>query len=115
MSTTQTLNKAAQAQVDAFGNATARIGPTITGTTWKISTAAVSVTTDVLTPICKLYVGSIAPGNLIGGTYSGQQDSTDLNITLHSGQFLIADWDGADVGSWATLSVFGEMTIPGGS
>lgn len=104
------LNTAGVATVAANGIATVVLGPGV-GQRWLIKTAAVSTSTSVLVPLCKLYVGGgITPleNNLIDGTYSGNLDSTDLaEFPISNGQKIIAQWTGADVGAKATLSIFG--------
>lgn len=87
------------------------MGPELPNQLWKLSIAAVSVSTGTNVPTAKLYLDTISPGSMIGGTYSGNNDSTDLSVTLRWGQTLIAAWEGGDAGALATLSVYGEVEV----
>lgn len=103
------LNAFAIATVAASGIATASLGPTGVET-WHITRIAVKVSTNVLEPIAQVYLGSVADGNLVGGTYTGSLDSSDEDLWLPQSTDLFCVWSGADVGARATLSVFGVRT-----
>lgn len=78
--------------------------------TWRITKIAVSTTTNVLEPIAYTYIGAESPANLLGGTYTGSNDSSDEDQTVMPGQHILCRWTGGDVGAKATLSLFGEVT-----
>jgi hypothetical protein len=116
MSQTVPLNPGLSATVvlDANGNGTVTIGPTIPGTAWQVSGVGVLVNGGVAVnvPTFTLYNGGPAPGNFLGGSYTGSNDSdTGLAITLTPGQILTGVWSGGDPGASATMSVNGTQTI----
>lgn len=96
--------------LNASGAGEVSLKPPQYNQTWKVSLAAVSVSSAVLEPECRLY----QDGRFIGGTYSGSLDSTDLNVTLQSNQSIKAVWTGGDTGATATLTLQGEQIIEGG-
>lgn len=107
---TTPLNTSSQpVTLDASGNGTADVlVPTLER--WHVTRIAVSTTTNVKEPTAKVYVDSIGPGNLLSGTYTGSNDSSDEDQELMPGQHLVCQWTGGDVGAKATLSVFGKKT-----
>jgi hypothetical protein len=115
MSRTLQLNKNASVVLDGSGNGQAALGPTLPGTSWQVSTVAVSVSTNANEAQCNLYVGLAAqPGQLIGATSTGSTgDSDDLGgQNIWPGQQLIAVWQGGDPGATATVSVYGTQAVP---
>ena len=115
MSTQLPLNTSASVILDANGDGVAQCGPRLPGTSWQPATVAVSVATNDLEAQCNVFLG-ITPqaGSLIGATSTGSTgDSDDLGgQPIWPGQQIIAQWTGGDPGSLATLSVFGEQTVP---
>lgn len=105
------ITKAARAFVAADGKAQVQIFPN--GGTWVITNEAVSVSTQVLQPIAKLYLGQISDSNFIGGSYSGANDSNADQIVMQQGTGLFCVWTGADVGAVATLTLTGtQYSLP---
>lgn len=109
MATTKPLNASGRVTFGASGSGTVDIS--VPGLeTWRVTKIALSTTTNVLEPIAFVYVDTAAPGNLLGGTYTGSNDSSNEDQTLMPGQHLVCTWSGGDVGAVATLSVFGTRT-----
>jgi hypothetical protein len=80
--------------------------------TLKVKKVSVSVTTDVLQPVAKVYLGSVSPGNLLDGTETGANDSSDIDATLMPGEYLTVEWTGGDSGAIATASFYGDVEDP---
>lgn len=97
--------------LNASGNGTATLTPPNLET-WAVTTVAVHVSTNTAEPTAQVYIGSQAPGSLIGATYTGSLDSSDGNWTVNPGQPLICAWAGGDAGATATLSILGTRTYP---
>lgn len=109
------LRESRSATVAANGRATAVIQPLRAFERWDITRVTVACTSTALVPTCRVYRSSEAPSNLIEGTFSGNQDSSDTRTMLENGESLIAVWEGktvgtagADVGSVCTLTVEGK-------
>jgi hypothetical protein len=109
------LRQSAFATVDASGRGIANIQPLRAFERWEIERVTVACTSSTLVPTCRIYRGAVAAGNLIEGTFSGRQDTSDTKTMLENGELLIAVWEGkdvgtagADVGSQCTLTVEGR-------
>lgn len=107
---TEQLDEHASVVLNAAGNGTVQLQcPTVE--TWTVSRTAVSTTTNVLEPTAQTYIGQVAPGSALSGTYSGSLDSSDENQQINPGQSLYCVWTGGDPGATATLSVFGTKLV----
>lgn len=106
---TYQLLQSATAVADSTGTATTRLGPRRAFENWHVTGVQVLNTSTVLEPKARVYQGAVAPSNFIGGTYSGRQDGGAEDKIIFSGQDIIAQWTGADVGSTSTLIVTGEI------
>jgi len=105
------LNEAKSVVLDSSGNGTVKIGPAKASERWRVRTVAVSTSTAVKVPVASVYTGFLAPGNLLGGTYTGSNDSDDVDVTLGPGSFLTVAWQGGDAGATATVSVYGDRLV----
>ena len=103
------LNTSGTVKLNAAGAGTVSIAPTGLET-WLVTRVAVSVSSNTLEPVAQVYVGSVGPGNLLAGTYTGSLDSSDENQVVKQAQPLLCAWTGGDAGATATFSVFGEVT-----
>lgn len=104
------LDESASVVLSASGAGSLTIGPTTPRTRWKITNAAVSGTSSADTT-ANLYLGPASPANLIGGTYSGNQDSIGIDLELFPGQILTAVWTGGTAGARQTLSIYGSFDV----
>lgn len=104
------LDVQARVTLNAAGAGTIKLGPTSTRQTWHVTNAAVSVSSATNEPTATLYMSSRA--SQLGGTNTGSNDSTDLDVTLRGG-YIICDWAGGDAGAIATLSLQGSVHIGG--
>jgi hypothetical protein len=102
------LYESGRGTANASGVATVTIGPRRAFEKWQVTRVAVQSTSSVLVPTCRLYRGAAVASRLIDGTYTGTLDSTDLSLTLQSGEDLVAEWSGCDVGATCTVTVDGE-------
>lgn len=93
--------------LDAAGNGTVKIGPASLNVRWQVTGASVQVTTNVKEPTANLYQG--ARGSFLGGTYTGSNDSTDLDVEL-SNSSIVCEWLGGDAGARATLFLRGTVS-----
>lgn len=102
------LEEDRQVTLSATGSGSAQIGPTRSRQRWKVTSVTVSTSTATNMPEARLYSPS---GTLLGGTYTGSQDTTDVDITLHFGARIRVDWTGGDPGARATVSVAGTIYV----
>lgn len=104
------LNESAQVTLNAAGAGSVTIGPRRAGARWKVRTLAVSTSPAVLTPRARVYLGTAAPGSLVGGTEVGSNDAdNNMDVELWSGQSLTVVWEAGDPGAVATVSVLGTL------
>jgi hypothetical protein len=106
---TKPLNAGDSVKLDSSGGGAVTLTPTGLEQ-WHVTRMAVVVSTAVLEPTAKVYVGSVSEANLLSGTYSGALDSSNEDQTLQAGQPLVCVWAGGDANATATFSVFGEVT-----
>lgn len=106
----------AQTVLSGSGAGTVQIGPTVPGSKWTITGAAVLVNGGVATnvPTFNLYLGGAQAQNFLSGSYTGSNDAdSELNVILTPGQVLTGVWAGGDAGKTAVLSLTGTQDIPG--
>ena len=112
---TQPLTRYATCVLDEQGNGTASVGPSLTGETWTVGVAAVSVVTNTNEANCKTYAGvTVAPSSFVDGTTWGSTgDSTSNFVTpIWPGAQVFAVWTGGDPLATATLTLNGTRTVP---
>lgn len=108
-----TLATGATITLDGNGDGVAQLGPQAAGVVWTVNQAACATTSSASNPVFNLYLGDPNPDNFIGGSFSGNNDATDLpGIVLQPGQYFTGTWDGGDPGAIATLSIFGTQQVP---
>ncbi|HXO24752.1 MAG TPA: hypothetical protein VN870_09225 [Streptosporangiaceae bacterium] len=112
MSRTRQLTAFDNVTLDENGNGTVQLGPTLPGVSWALVQAACATTSTMNEPVFNLYVGDAQPSNFLGGTFSGNNDCTDLAQTLYSGQYLTGQWVDGDPGATATMTLFGTKQVP---
>lgn len=105
------LDESESGTLDAAGSATVRIGP-VRAQTWTVTNVAVS-STSTLDTQARVYRGAATPGQLLAGTYSGNQDNAPLSEPLQPGQRLTVAWVGGTPGARVTVSVSGTMQVMG--
>jgi hypothetical protein len=100
------LDQSAQVTLNASGAGTVMLGPTSSRITWNVTSASVRVSSNTREPTANLYYNT--RGSFIGGTYTGSNDSTDLDLLVRNGR-IVCDWAGGDAGAIATLTVHGQV------
>lgn len=114
MSRTVPLNVSASVVLDGSGNGQVQIGPVIAGVSWKVTAEGVLVqpTSTTVVSQFKLYLGAAQPGNFLGGSYTGDNNSASIPAILYPGQVLTGVWSGGNPGATATLTLTGTQAIP---
>lgn len=101
------LVEAANATANAAGRAVAKVQPLRAFETWEITGLSVSSSSVTLVPTARIYRGSETPSQFHSGTFSGNLDQSDTQLTLQNGEALVCVWEGADVGALCTFRVTG--------
>lgn len=97
----------ASGNADANGTVQLRLGPTRGGERWSVRTMTVTNTSSVLAPICRVYRNSVTPTAVVDVTGTGSFDTSTLSppILLGTGESLIAEFSGCDVGSFSVFTL----------
>jgi hypothetical protein len=101
------LDEGAATTLSASGAGQVTLGPKRPNIRWRVRNLA--VLSDTGTPAARVYRGNASPPNLLAGTYSGGQDSTELDIELFPGQVLTVVWSDGTAGAYASASIYGEL------
>lgn len=109
---TYRLDSSASVILDGTGAGTVLLQNGKPFQTWEVLKVSVTVSTNVLEPIAKVFLGPVSAGNLLDGTETGHNDSSDINATLMPGEYLTVQWTGGDVGAVATASFYGNIKDP---
>ena len=102
--------------LDGTGSGQVQLGPVLAGVSWTPGTVAVIVAPASLAVVSQfyLYLGSVQPANFIGGSYTGDVNSSAVSVPdMHPGQVLTGVWTGGNPGAKATMTVTGMQNIPG--
>ena len=115
MSHSVPLQVSASVVLDGSGNGSVQLGPQIAGTSWQPAAAGVLVApvSSAVVSQFKLYLGQPQPQNFLGGSYTGDNNSAGLSVTLYPGQVITGVWTGGNPGATATLTLSGTQSIPG--
>jgi hypothetical protein len=115
MSMTVPLTASASVTLSGSGGGTVTLGPALPGVAWNPSSCAVLVQPASTTVVSQFYLynGPAQPGSFIGGTYTGDNNSTGLTIPpMYAGSVLTGVWTGGNPGATATLTLTGTQDIP---
>jgi hypothetical protein len=109
----QRWRQVAQATIAADGTGTAVIAPVGAGyyrtTFWSVTTSQQGASSSTAT----IFRDSTGPLDVIEGTYSGDQDTSDTVIELEPSEQLLCVWTGALPGAAAVFRVEGRVSLDG--
>lgn len=113
------LPPAASASVvttNGFGTGTVRVGPKFYTERWRINNIAVQTDGFIANwgIEARVYVGPAISQNILGGTYDGLNDSTDVDVEIGSGEVITAVWSnptGLAGFPTITMSLYGEQLL----
>lgn len=114
MGKSQPLNAFANITLDSNGNGTVQIGPLRVREHWQPTAVYVEASTNVKEAIASLFVGSTpVSSQQFSQTETGSSGDTCSmgGIDMQTGQYLICQWVGGDVGALATMRVIGTYSI----
>lgn len=82
------------------------VGPSLSYETWSIHRIQTYCESDM-----ESYLYMYRRGRLIGGTYSGNFDTSETTLELHPGQDISFHYTNGDPGALATVTVEGDRII----
>jgi hypothetical protein len=110
------LSVSGQVVLDGSGNGQVQLGPAITGTSWTPSNVGVLVAPTSTTVVSqfKIYNGAPIAANFIGGTYTGDNNSSAISVgNMYPGSVITGVWTGGNPGATATMTLTGTQNVPG--
>ena len=110
--TTLELFESHTVTLDSNGNGVIeRIGPVLQWEKWDVQMIQTSSTS---VKQCQLIVSRGDRGSaMIAGTYSGNQDTNDTNMTLMPGNTLTFTYSGGDAGAICIITIAGDRLLKG--
>lgn len=109
---TWALDTSRSARFDAGGIARLFIGPQVFGESWRVRRMTVSTDSTSDTD-ARVYIGLENDSRMVAGTYSGNRDFNETDITLLSLDTFIVVWDGGNPGANAIFYVQGTASRAG--
>lgn len=107
--TVRPLNVSRSVVLNANGAGQARLGPQVYGESWRVRRMVV-YTGQQGNAEARVYLNGVLPSNLVAGTYSGEQDFNETDLTLQNLDTLICEWTFGGVGDSATFSLQGTAS-----
>lgn len=95
--------------LSAAGTLTLKAGPKRPNQWWTLTTIAVHAAASSSTPQVRVFRGDAVPTNQIDSTYNGDDDTSQISIVLHFGEFLTFQWSGGAAGTVVAASYYGEV------
>jgi hypothetical protein len=108
------LDTNASVVFDSTGTARLIIGPTIFGETWRVRRMTVTSDSDSDSD-ARVYLNAELDSRLVAGTWSGNRDFNETDITLQTLDRFIVVWVGGTPGKRASFLVQGVTERRGGS
>jgi hypothetical protein len=114
----QPFTRTATITLNASGNGTAQVGPTLPGEVWSPVSVSISALGSIPTagiPTVFLYAGNgVSAGTFLDSTYNvtGASSSMITGQTLYPGQQVSAVWSDGPASQQATIVVQGTRQVP---
>lgn len=107
MTTVRPLDTNATAFFDGQGVARIFMGPKVFGEIWRVR--RMTVTTDSPGDTdARVYLNSEISSRMVAGTYTGNRDFNETDITLQTLDTFIVVWDGGSPGARADFLIQGS-------
>ena len=107
MTVQRPLDTNATATFDSTGVARLRIGPKVFGETWRVRRMTVATSSGGGETNARVYLNSEIATRMVAGSYSGNQDFNETDVTLQTLDELIVVWDGGSPGTRADFLLQG--------
>jgi hypothetical protein len=110
----QVLDEQASVVLDASGNGSVTLQPAAFRT-WNVTSINVRTTqgiTQTPVPQATVYLGDKSPGQIVAQTWMGNRATAGGSpILVQPSQVLIVEWTNGVVGTRATVSLYGTMSM----
>jgi hypothetical protein len=109
MVTVRPLDTNRTAVFDSAGMATVTVGPTVYGESWRVR--RMTVTSDSTSDSdARVYLNAVLDSRLVAGSWSGNRDFNETDLTLQTLDKLIVVWEGGTQGAHASFLLQGTAT-----
>ena len=102
---TLALTESSTVRLSTTGRGSVKLGPRRPNIKWTITSIAVTNDSTTRKPMAIVYVGNVGTASQYHGTYSGDNDRTDADITLYSGEYITVEWTDGDIGSLSEAKI----------
>lgn len=102
------LDTSVSATIGTDGTAQVTTGPVVAGSEWRIRRMTVTSTSDDTTE-ARIYLNAVLDSRLLGGTYTGNQDTNETDLTLQNLDKLIVRWVNGTPGAICVFFVQGQI------
>jgi hypothetical protein len=109
MVTSRPLDTNRTATFNASGIARLEIGPAVFGESWRIRRMTVSTDSALNTDV-RVYLNAEVDSRMVAGSYSGDRDFNETDITLQTLDKLIVVWISGTPGANASFLIQGTST-----
>jgi hypothetical protein len=109
MTATRPLDTNRTAMFNAAGVARLEIGPVVFGETWRVRRMTVSTSSTANTD-ARVYLNAEIDTRMVAGSYSGDRDFNETDITLQNLDKLIVVWVDGTPGANASFLLQGTST-----
>lgn len=106
MVTVRPLDTSRTAVFNSAGTATVTVGPTVYGESWRIRRMTV-ISDSADDSDAKVYLNAVLDSRLVAGSWSGNRDFNETDLTLQTLDKLIVVWDGGTAGAHASFLLQG--------
>jgi len=96
--------------INSAGRAVCTAGPERYGEQWRVTRMVTNITpiTAGVNTRLDVYRNSETPSQMVDGTYTAEQNVSETDIGLRSGEKLVFVWSGGTPNSIATIILTGE-------
>lgn len=109
MTTVRPLDTNRSATFGPTGIARIQIGPTVFGESWRVKRMGVS-TTSVADTDVRVYLNAELDTRMIDGSFTGNRDFSDTDISLQTLDQLIVVWVNGTPGAYASFVLQGTAS-----
>jgi hypothetical protein len=98
------------ARFDSTGTARTSLGPTVFGETWRVRRMATYSSDSITDSDARVYLNAEVDSRLVAGTWSGNRDFNETDLTLQTLDRLIVVWVNGTPGANASILLQGTAS-----
>lgn len=102
------LEESGDVVFDAAGYGVVILQPLRANENWHVTRMSIQASSSVLVPRFVAYRRFIAPSTVIDNTYDGNNNTSNCDEDIFTGEQIIGEWSAGDVGAIGTFIIYGE-------